>query len=485
MHWLTVVGYGVLGIVAILAIVTVIFVSIKALVSVMRKRLLAVYTSTRVLLSTWWTSIIKPKLAKIMRLFLFYWRALRHRQRMNTIAFRKWRSKMKKYALAISLFAVQFGAGFAIGGGLGLLYVTVVDVLLLALLYFLARADKQAMFVPSGEIKAVVKGESVDAIFANIDGWHYDIGTGKIIPNAEGYEDNLGFLPKTFGIYWVSILYPLKQVHYYKFEWSKLLMPGHPVEKEDLARVEKLGGAGEYYLEHRDEWVNSLYWRATYPIVVEGVEILGNFKVDVVLNITFQVVYPRIPIFVFKGKWLAQVTAPVKGSVNDYGRGKDYDQFRAEKKQGENSGLAREIKKINFAIKRAGKPDLPGIEDTFGVIVYKVDFVKFDLSAKSQAAANATEAVEIARLNANARTEYARGEAALIDATGKADTRVLYRLLKVAKKHPFGAHVLMEQTRTKGLAAFRGGVLSLGGQGTPVVVSAEGSKQKPAEEATP
>lgn len=308
------------------------------------------------------------------------------------------------------------------------------------LLYFGAKYEKQTCYVPTGEIKFVVAGESCVNVIPNLSGtgYYYDYSDHTI---KEGKKGLVGRPYNILGVYLVSLLYPLKEIHVYHFEWDKL-------RKGDSSKGEK-----DYVIEHRSEFVNSLYFLYSYPIVVEEVELKGNLRINILANITFRVVYPLLPVFIFKGKWLPLVSASVKGAVADFARGKTLDEFRALDKEGENSSFSSEIKSVN-----EDSSDMPGIKKTFGVAVHRVDFTSYDLVAASKEAADAVTAFEVARLNADADTERARGMMVI----GNTRASILDSRLKKASETNGGLAILQQEVFTEGLANFKGSTLSLG-----------------------
>lgn len=397
-------------------------------------------------------------------------------------------NQRRKYSMNANLratigAAIPIIAGYVIAAQLGLpgwagvVYMAVVLGLLLVLLYFSADADMQATFLETGEIKFVVWGESVERVLENIEGWHYHEATGEIIEDdpAVGYHRAKSLLEGWLGIYWVSILYPIKKIHLYQFEWPKLLMGGHP-QDASKGKIVPVGGDSDYSIEHRDEPIDSLYFRYAYPVFSETVELADNFTVDILVNITFQVVFPKTPVFVFKGKWLAPATAAVRGAIADFSNNWNLEKFRDLDKQLPDNEFSRAIMKINGDPAAAGGYG-PGIIKSFGVMVHKVDFIKYDLSEKHQQVIDASTAEKVAELNANAARKTAGGVADAIRSVQGAEAEMLTARLAAASTHALGGEVLIEQLRKEGLIGFRGSVLSLGESRTGVMVNA-GEKPK-------
>lgn len=303
-----------------------------------------------------------------------------------------------------------------------------------------ARYEKQTCYVPTGEIKFVVAGESCTKVIPNLTGtgYHYDYKSGTII------EGELGNFSRPFsilGVYLVSLLYPLKELHVWHFDWDKL-------RKGDSAKNEK-----DYVIVPKSEYVNSLYFLSSYPIVVEGVDLKGNLKINIIVNVTFRAVNPLLLVFVYKGKWLIHASATVKGAIADFARGKTYDDFRALDKEGEGSSFSSEIERANQPSGNA-----PGVIGTFGVAIHKVDFVSFDLVDASEEEKAAITAVEIARLEADAAVQKARG----IETLGVANAKALEARIKTASEYHGGMEILQHEIDAGAVAQFKGSTLSLG-----------------------
>ncbi len=317
-----------------------------------------------------------------------------------------------------------------------------------------APSDKETALVPTGEIKFIVEGDSCLKVLANLrgTGWWYNEDT-KTVVKEEFDSNNISnaVYPKTFlGIYWVSILYPLKQIHVWIFEWTKLI-------KGDAQK-----GDATYLLEHRKEYVNSLFLFATYPVQAKSVEIDGNLQIDILALVTLRVVHPLIPVFVFKGTYLTLVDAAINGAIADLCRSKNLDGFREMEKEGPGNPFAEAIMKINdsMEVKDGGIPKI------WGVAIHKVDFISFDLAGESKDAQKATMALEVARLEASADVQ--RGEG--IKAIGSAEATALGDRLASASKFEGGVQALTEQLRMEGVSSFNGNFLSLGGgQPAPAV----------------
>ncbi|MFZ2303595.1 MAG: hypothetical protein WAV98_02260 [Minisyncoccia bacterium] len=324
-----------------------------------------------------------------------------------------------------------------------------------------APSDKETALIPTGEIKFVVEGDSCLKVLANLKGtgWWYDESTETVVKEEldDNNVSNAVYTPSFFGIYWVSWFYSLRQIHVWIFEWTKLV-------KGDAQK-----GEGTYLLEHRKEYVNSLFLFATYPIHAKTVEIAGNLQIDILALVTLRVVHPLIPVFVFKGTYLTLVDAAINGAITDLCRDKTLDTFRAMEKEGPGNPFSETIMRLNDSVTEDSerKTTTEGIPKIWGVAIHKVDFISFDLSVESKEAQVATMALEVARLEASADVQ--RGEG--IKAIGNANAAALGARLASAEKFPGGIQALQEQLKMEGVSGFKGSFLSLGGeQPSPAIV---------------
>lgn len=329
--------------------------------------------------------------------------------------------------------------------------------ILVWLLYFGAKYEKQTCYVPTGEIKFVVAGESCAKVLPNLDGtgYHYDYETGLTV---EG-EKEIFYPPHSIlGVYLVSLLYPLKEIHVYQYEWDKL-------RKGDPTKGEK-----DYVIDHHPvEYVNSLYLFYTYPILAEEVELEGNLRINILVNVTFRMVNPILVVFVFKAKWPRLVNATVKGAIATFAQGKTLDAFRKEDKEGGDSAFSMAVKQVNDSTN-----NMPGIIENYGVAVHAVDFVSYDPVIGSPEEQKAVTALEVARLEADADEQRGRG----ITLIGKAHAEALNKRLEVADKYDGGTQVLQQEIFANGLEKFKGDILSLGGDRMPLAITPPQNKPK-------
>lgn len=338
-------------------------------------------------------------------------------------------------AIAIALGAFQMWVALVV-------YIVIIGALLAWLLYFGANDEKQTTTIATGEMKFVVQGESCKKVLANLKGtdYHYDDKTGLVVPDS---KENPPYYPLSiFGVYWVSAIYPIRQIHVYPYVWDKL-------RDGDLKKGEQ-----RYIIERHDiEPVNSLYLFYTYPILVEGIEVGGNLKINILLNITYRIVDPIKVVFVLHAKWPQLVSGSVEGAVTTYARNMGVDAFRKEDKDGGDSLFSKAIKAIN-----EDSENMPGIRNNYGVVVHAVDYINYEQVFGSPEEQEAVTAHALAKLQADADEERARG----ITTIATAEATAFESQLSVL--HKYGAKELLGQRYiAAAIEKFTGGTLSLGG----------------------
>ena len=323
------------------------------------------------------------------------------------------------------------------------------------LLYYAPKYERQTAYIPSGEVKFIEEGGACLKVLPNLQGtgWYYEEDIDKIVAKKDASKSSFASRLSFLGVYWVSILYPMRKIHPYHFEWDKL-------RKGDSSKGEE-----SHYVESKSEYVNSIYLFYAYPIFTEEVELQGNVKINVMLLVTLRLVNPKLPVFVFKGKWFALATAPIKGALIDYASKLTLDEFREKPKQGVGTELSQAIMSINEVA-----DEEHGIS-RFGFAVDQVDFISFDLVGSKEVEEAAT-ATEVARLEADADTQRARG----IETIGKAHATVLEKRLLAALKHPTGGAILQQEIITEGIVGFKGTFLSL--DGTKPAIAFTPTKEK-------
>ena len=334
------------------------------------------------------------------------------------------------------------------------------------LLLSLGKNKSLFSFTKDGEIEFRMTGGTLNKIMPNVSGYYLEessveferekgvresITAKRFFPLPNEQKSKKNFL----GLFWIGI--PPRKILEYDFSWDMAISKQSSEEEKKKGRAVEETEFGDFWISHRTEIVNSLYFRYTYPIVVRGVELKGIIPIDIAFNVTIETVVPIIPVIFLKGRWFLPFTAIFKGIISDNLKGMEFADFEQIKK-GEVLGKA--IKKENDRFIRAT-----------GMKALNVDYKDYAKSGTEEEKA-AISAEKIAQLKARAAIAESEGKSKAIINIAKAEAEkinlerlakatTLIDLLEAAKGHPKGAYVLIEQIRTEGLEAFGGQVLSL------------------------
>ncbi len=331
-----------------------------------------------------------------------------------------------------------------------------VVVVLYLVVYLAAKKDFILGFVPQGQIKAVMKGDSLHKMLVNIGGYRYDETTREIVlltPEERGS----GRWRNPMGLYIIG--WPLyHQVKKYKFSWVKWGKPE---------------GSSEFALIPRDEeMVNSLYFRYPYGVNVTGIKVRGNIEVIIELVVTIEVVRPETTLFRLQptGNWLGIVLAKVGEATRGYAGEQDVDieKLRQLKARDESMSdhLNAQIMKMNgdplmiaqdLATRSPiyGEEAPDGILHLCGVRIISVEFKNWRFSDGQVAKDFQLEEVNLRK--AAGRRAEADGEAYFILEVGNAEAEVLSNKVDAA-----GEEVLQAELIANGMSNFNGQVLTWG-----------------------
>lgn len=344
------------------------------------------------------------------------------------------------------------------------------------LLAYLLGKNKTILTLPKeGEIELVVRGESYKKIIPNIKGYgtkedeiEAEIGgkiikikTPQICPAAEGGKPPRKFL----GLSLVGPFIPFDKILYYDFSWDKAISKATAdEEKKKGASVEETS-FGDLWLSHRTEKVSSLYFRYTYPVIVRNIELAGRYPIDIYFNVTVEAVYPVVPVFYLKGRWFTVLSSKFGGVISDLLRGMELKAFEEMEKE---DFFNNKVKEENNIFLKAT-----------GMKIFHAAYRDYQPSGSLEEK-KAASAEKVAKLNAGARIEQAKGEGTALEREGEAKAKNLERLIEQASKHPLGGQILIEQFRKEGLEGFKGDFLSLGQAqpAAPIVGVSVGGKSK-------
>lgn len=293
--------------------------------------------------------------------------------------------------------------------------------------------------VPEQEFKFVMKGESLHKVLPNLRGAGLDIHDKVTTVQNEiqpVYTNPLlEWLRAHIGIYWVSILYPLRSVYTYKIDKFRLvdeskLPPGH--QMKDMVEVE------------RDVEVSSLRRIIPRPLYFDEVELGDNFAVNMVVMTEFAVINPRIPIFDLKGKFFPLLDAAIEGAVND--QVNKYAGYVAL--LGEKTGRVSPFSDAILALV-ADK-----LEQTVGIRPTACYIVRVDLPQHAQAERDASRAKELEVLKGQGVIAKADAQAKALERLADADAKTFAAQVEALTKLKVDPNIAAHQVaRSMGLRA--------------------------------
>lgn len=323
------------------------------------------------------------------------------------------------------------------------------------LLYVLAKTNRHACHVETGGMKFVVKGETIISVLDNIPGFYVDQTTYDLKTDGEpGNRREPGWLQNAFGIYWVSIFYPMIKIHDFKVVADKLKeeVTGQGLPLRERIQTEIRNAEG--YLRYR----------FTHPVLVPNIELgKDRWKVDLMIVVDIRILNGKTVAFDYKGTVMRQVDAAISSAALDYWNNIEdddgnriefgYPEFVASDK-GPTSGFAGVIMELNNSTSPALTDD--GLKTRFGVEIMAAWVEEADLSPEQKTLDNAARGVEEKRLLAEGRKQEAEGERAYEEATrkgvGQGLASIVQSLVDSGVSKEQAAIMAQEQIRTANLA---------------------------------
>jgi len=391
-----------------------------------------------------------------------------------------------------------------------LLFGTIAFALVTILLNEVAKQKMQASYPAQDTIELVVSGDPAEggtfiSALVNVHGYHFAPekldSDGKAIPcfyktkvgvtdvdvrvsNAIIPDDTPNYSPKKglasyirkrWGLFWVSLFWPIRHIHYF------------PLIKARLAKgPQKEGGTLTDLIETEKEpiKVSNLRWKFPRPIYVKEAEASDLLKVSLVLYVNFQVVEPTKPVLTYGGSFFTELESTVSSLVAGKISENSQPDFIKKFPKGPTPEFFNEV----LSIINPALITQFGVEVVFGYILE----AEYDKTAEE-----AERAAEIANLEGqaeiNRKTKQGDAEIALAERQAKAKIALAggeaqaISTIATAQAGAFAAKlaavgpntgILMEQIRTDGLTGFKGTVLSLGGQGAGIMVNAPAEPPK-------
>ncbi len=307
-----------------------------------------------------------------------------------------------KWALmaAIAIIAIAFMHFFMSGVQVACL-LFVACAAFAAFVWFAYEASKkntQATTVALDEFKFIVAGESPVKILHNLkDAWldkNDEVTTEKSEEKAQYNNPLLNLLKDWLGIYWVSFLYPLREVFSFKIDKKRLvdestLKPGHTMA--DLVKVEV------------GQEVKSLRRFFPRPFYASSVELKDGFPTNILVMTEFEVIRPKIPVMTYKGNFFPLLDTAVESAINDIGNTSTFmDLITTSTKKG-----SRFSHSVIDELSKA-------LLDTVGIRINEFYIVQLDLPEDQDRLRRATVAEEEERLLGEGRIVAAKADAVAI-----------------------------------------------------------------------
>ncbi len=194
--------------------------------------------------------------------------------------------------------------------------------------YILAEHDIFFTKLETGDIKFVVRGESLVKILHDVKGRKLTDGPHGQKVFSDAAEEHKTFLNRTFGLWWIGFP-PFAKVHSFKIVPER--EDPNATNKNDWVKTEK----------ERDE--KSLRFVFPRPYFMKEVELNDTLSVDLLVIAKFEVVVPHIPVFMFKGKFFDMAGSVIRAHVADIINNMDLATFITSNK-GEVKGILSEMK---------------------------------------------------------------------------------------------------------------------------------------------
>jgi len=282
-------------------------------------------------------------------------------------------------------------------------YVLALIALSAFVVYALAKEDLFFTLLESGDMKFIMRGETLRKIIHGVRG--FELVDGKFVSTTNVQKRPL------FGFYWVGVP-PFASVHHF------------PITKE---REDPDGETPAEWIK-RDEapaMVSSLRFTFPRPFVLRDVELKDLTPINVLVVAKFEVVDPYVPVFLFKGRFFENTAGLIKGSVTDILKRYPLDDFN-NKEKGEVNGILAEMKESeNDPDPNKGKLNRELIKQV-GLRLVGISIPQYDPSNKTLR--EAMNAQIIATEQAKGKVAEATGHANQLAIRVEADAKAAERL---------------------------------------------------------
>lgn len=207
-------------------------------------------------------------------------------------------------------------------------------------------------------------------------------------------------------------------------------------KKIKYTKWEKLKGSSNFGLVEKIREGASIYFNYNMATRLDKAETKGNFPVSVTVNMTVQLIRPRMAVF-YSGGWEDQVVAAVLSVLRHYVSTRDVSELRTEKAQGGPVGLAKMLTEGPINIE---------LREGFGVQITRAVFIDFDDTSADQADSDAIKANERARLKLEAEITTAEGRLKIAEHEGDA---VVMKAKKAAEAATHQAEAIKTEYRAR------------------------------------
>lgn len=323
--------------------------------------------------------------------------------------------------------------------------------------YILASCNILFTRVPAGEIIVVTVSEKAKRFIGNIEGFWVNPQTGEVFDERDGNHPRPKDLPKDFfgtGIYWLGI-WPLYERYHYEFHWNKY------AKKKDSSGKD----LEEYEIVPKHGIVDSIYFRASYPIRVIKSETIENVPLTLSFLITTETVNAEVSLFKAKSPgWLASLTASVTAVLRDFnGKSKTEDMVRLQAEL-PNPGTTdkTELQKLIELLNESSVGN-PSVIQQFGQKIVSINFLDLKIEepeteVQRQAIANynasrqAEALITAEKGKADAAEQTARGtitkakaEAEAIAMVGEAKAKAAKQLAEAVSNNPHASAIAIAE----------------------------------------
>lgn len=284
---------------------------------------------------------------------------------------------------------------------------------------------------PSGNMKFVMKGETIHRVIYNPEDLLIHLGKTWVL-EPESFKRRWSLL---FGLFWVGIPGVLR-VHEF------------PITKDQ--ENPEAGEDPKTWITQRGEViVDSLRLVMQRSFVFMNIELKDRSVVNVLVTTKLRVLDWFIPVFNLKGKFFENTAGLIEAEVNDVLKELTLQQL-VEAKKGEDGGILSHLKIENCSFGKALKEQV-GL-DLEGIAITRVDpgdsKLRDAMNAKVLAQKEGEATIAKAEADAKATITRAKGDASALIELAKAEQKKLQRLglLKIGVG---GAVELVPDARTK------------------------------------